>query len=387
MTHAVGRRPVLQAPKDEVARRDRDRSLDGLRGVAAFVVLLFHSLLAVPALKAPNFGGYHASGWAWWVTNTPLRTLWAGTEAVLVFFLLSGFVLLPHASRQLIDWASYYGSRMVRLYLPVVGSLGVALLVGYIASRTIGSTTAHSLIRDAFLLRGVDYLNAPLWSLDWEVKFSLLLPLYVLFARQGRRVLALKVAALLVLVAIGVQTKHGSLTYLPIFALGMLLAVERDAVEIVVHRLARPAPRAFWGALLVGVALALDATWIAAARGAPSRLTITVTTVIEVVGAGLTLIAALYWATARTCLERPIAQWLGKRSFSLYLTHWPLVTLLAAKLGTRWDWLSVVIGIPAALLLAEVFYRLIERPSYNLSHLIGKRIKGLGAQRQLEPSN
>ena len=55
------------------------------------------------------------------------------------------------------------------------------------------AVTADEVVRDAVLLFGTGWLDSPLWSLQWEVLFSLLLPLYLLVAlaaaavaRQGR---------------------------------------------------------------------------------------------------------------------------------------------------------------------------------------------------------
>jgi peptidoglycan/LPS O-acetylase OafA/YrhL len=76
----------------------RDRALDGLRGVAAFVVLLDHSLLTSSALAIAYSAITHVSGWARWLTDTPLHTLWDGPQAVYVFFLLSGFVVMPRGA-------------------------------------------------------------------------------------------------------------------------------------------------------------------------------------------------------------------------------------------------------------------------------------------------
>lgn len=64
-------------------------SLDGLRGVAAVGVMLYHfSLVARPELGTPT--------WAL-LTQTPVKLLFAGTESVLIFFVLSGLVDAKHA--------------------------------------------------------------------------------------------------------------------------------------------------------------------------------------------------------------------------------------------------------------------------------------------------
>ncbi len=73
----------------------RWKGLDGLRGLAAIVVVLHHSLLTSPSLALAYFGGPKApvGSPSWLLTYTPLHLVWAGPEAVLVFFVLSGFVL------------------------------------------------------------------------------------------------------------------------------------------------------------------------------------------------------------------------------------------------------------------------------------------------------
>ncbi|WP_368259248.1 acyltransferase family protein, partial [Blautia wexlerae] len=73
--------------------RFRLRSLDGLRGLAAVIVLVHHALLVIPALAAPYYGQTVQPGLPWLLVHTPLHLLWAGTEAVYLFFILSGLVL------------------------------------------------------------------------------------------------------------------------------------------------------------------------------------------------------------------------------------------------------------------------------------------------------
>src|SRR3954470_23660048 len=111
---------------DTARRSNRLPSLDGLRGLAALVVVVHHCALTVPALAAQMFGPDNSSP-AWWLAWTPAYLLWAGREAVLVFFVLSGFVLsLPRLSGGKSGrWASYYRKRMVRLYVPVVAAVAL----------------------------------------------------------------------------------------------------------------------------------------------------------------------------------------------------------------------------------------------------------------------
>ncbi len=57
-----------------------------------------------------------------------------------------------------------------------------------------------------------------------------------------------------------------------------------------------------------------------------------------------------------------IAQWLGDRSYSLYLWHWPIVVILYFT-GLQSEWNYVIIGFVLSLLLAHLSYHLIEIPT------------------------
>ncbi len=99
-------------------------SLDGLRGLAAIVVVVHHALLTWPALFAQYEVPNRGSG-TWWLTFTPLHLAWAGREAVVVFFILSGLVLvLPFLGpRKVGTWPGYLVRRVLRLYPPVAVAL------------------------------------------------------------------------------------------------------------------------------------------------------------------------------------------------------------------------------------------------------------------------
>lgn len=58
----------------------------------------------------------------------------------------------------------------------------------------------------------------------------------------------------------------------------------------------------------------------------------------------------------------PVAQWLGDRSYSLYLWHWPIVVALYFA-GLHTDWLWITGGLLLSLLLGDLSYRLIETPT------------------------
>ena len=71
-------------------------ALDALRGVAAVVVLVHHVSMTAPSISAAYQSSANVAIFStgWWVTLSPLKILFAGPEFVLVFFVLSGFVLV-----------------------------------------------------------------------------------------------------------------------------------------------------------------------------------------------------------------------------------------------------------------------------------------------------
>ena len=133
-----------------MTRPARLTALDGLRGLAALVVVLYHaSKIVAPTLEGTAGTVYRV------LADSPAKIVFAGTEAVLVFFALSGLVVALPAFRRGFGWRAYFGSRLIRLYLPVWGALlvaaGLIALVPRHPSRVstgswLQTATAHEVI-------------------------------------------------------------------------------------------------------------------------------------------------------------------------------------------------------------------------------------------------
>jgi peptidoglycan/LPS O-acetylase OafA/YrhL len=362
--------PVPQKP-------DRMPSLDGLRGVAAFVVVVNHCMMLVPAVANAFDGSARDSrGIVWWVTFTPLHAVWAGSEAVVVFFVLSGFVLTRAADSRRFSWRAYYPSRLLRLYLPVAGALLFALAVFAVAPRkpltdaswwlngqTQVATTVRNFAHDLVLVKGAESLLPVLWSLKWEVIFSLLLPVAV-YGASRRLSLAIVQAAVLLAITINgsdstASPRGGYLLYLPMFGIGALMARQHGLLTALGSRLTRGTG---YFVAIAGLVL-LTLSWTAHDQSGVGYQP------AEAVGAALLVFAFGYWRRGRAVGGSRPLQWLGKRSFSLYLVHFPIVigTAFALESHSRFAFL---IAVPLALVFADLFFRIVEGPSHRLAQAV-----------------
>lgn len=365
----------------------RIRSLDGLRGVAAIIVLIHHSLLLFPSLSLLNASKpAQATPLEWALTHTPLHLVWAGSEAVLVFFVLSGLVLtLPVIRSTKFPWRAYYPGRLVRLYIPVLGSVVIAVVLALLIPRRSGADlsiwlSAHGepvtfgqSLSDFFLLSGTSQLNGPLWSLQYEVLFSLLLPLYFFLTVWLRRFWAgLALVALALTVVGGISGLSAMpLRYMAVFALGVLMAVKLDDLTTLAKRINGSRYSSIvWGALTTIALVGLTNAWY------PLRIGV-LQFPIAVASAALLVTVAAFWARARAILESKTILWIGGISFSLYLTHEPIMVSLGLVLQPANLWLAPIVGIPLAILVGWAFSIAVEKPSHRLTGWVARRFSGV----------
>lgn len=357
-----------------MADSQRITSLDGVRGWASLVVVIYHcSLIAMPHLD---------NSLAAWLTQSPAKLAFAGTEAVLVFFVLSGFVVALPVLRDGFSWLRYYPTRVLRLYLPVWASivLATALITlvprdpstmpedSWMQNTQATSVTWGSFFDEALLLTKSYDINNVLWSLRWELIFSLALPAFVVLAVVLRRHALIAAVVASALTVVGRIIDVEALVYLPVFMLGTLMAVRLDDL---LRWVRRPRHAAFWPCLMAIALAMLIASWLARPVAAPGSILGRTMWGLAGVGAVLVIVAAMGWPRLRSSLERQAAQWLGKVSYSLYLVHVPLIATLAYLWGSE-NWAVVAaVGIPASLLLAGVFHRIVEGPAHRLARLSG----------------
>lgn len=363
----------------------RISTLDGVRGIAALIVVVHHlSLVARPSIDDTT--------WAW-LTQSPLTILLAGTEWVLVFFVLSGLVVALPALRAGFSWLRYYPARILRLYLPVIGALllATALILcvprdpatmpegSWMRDAHVASVTPLYFLENASLLKETYGINNVLWSLRWELFFSLLLPLFVWVALRGRR-WSIALAALCACATVAGRLLHEDpLVYYPVFLLGTILAVNLDRLRDWTREVRHGS--VVWSGLAVLAGTLLMASQLARPLAPADSPASDVLWGLSGVGAALIVVLAITWPTFGRVLDHRFPHWLGRISFSLYLVHVPLIATLAYLFGQERWWLTCLVGLPLSLLLAEGFYRVVEVPSHRLARATGDRVGALTRRR------
>jgi peptidoglycan/LPS O-acetylase OafA/YrhL len=169
---------------------NRFEVLDSLRGLAALSVVLSHIFLVIP-----NF--FITSR----LNNTPIHIIWAGHEAVILFFLLSGFVLsLPYTINKPPLYKSFLIKRITRIYIPYIISIligiifisiiprdGINGLTNFFSRTGMAVSIDTSTLLSHLVFLG-DYkninLNFVVWSLIHEMRISIFFPLLIDFSSK-----------------------------------------------------------------------------------------------------------------------------------------------------------------------------------------------------------
>ena len=372
---------------DRAPGAPRFRSLDGLRGVAAAVVVLHHlTLIAEPVLRGVPGAMDPWSAW-WLMEHSPLKLLTAGREAVVVFFVLSGLVVpLPALRNGSFSWPGFAASRFVRLFLPAWGALVLAaalvLAVPRVATQVSGgewiaektATTMHwkRFVAELTLNTGGSHYDNVLWTLRWEIAFSFLLPLLIVLVAVLAR-WWLPAAALAVgVTTFGIIWNISALAYLPMFFLGMLIGTRIDAIRGWSDRVPARLSRPVWALVLVASALVLVCSWLLEPLVPSSTVAGKALIGLETAGAAGLVVAAIGSDRWRRFLEWPTVQFLGRISFSLYLVHVPVLVALTYLVGDWNWWLLPPLGLPLVLGTAWLFFRFVEKPTHGLARAASK---------------
>lgn len=387
--------------------RERTRSLDGLRAVAALLVI---------ALHVGIYTGQVASSWLGIGEAGPLGPVVSRfTVGVPIFFVLSGLLLYRPFADAARDGAPrpatgrYLRHRAVRI-LPAYWLVALVALVWF-GRDTL--TAPWPALRTFLLLHvyGSDPIPAGLpqtWSLATEVSFYAVLPLLAAALhpqlRRGRAGLvlaalgAVEAVTLLSVVLTHVPSAGAyppAQLWLPeyagYFAAGMALAVlaSRSTRPFALAR----RPWLCWGVALAGYVLVSTPLTGSTLRypGVGEALLEHVLYLVIAVA----LVAPLALGPARPgrgtpagLLSRPVPAWLGRISYGLFLWHMVVVEGWLRVTGERAGSADFLVLFPATVVLsagcAALSHYLVERP---LRRLRGRAPAAPGHPRPAPPQS
>lgn len=353
-------------------RNQRIVALDGLRALAIAGVILYH-------LRPSRLTG--------------------GFLGVTLFFTLSGYLatksIMRATARDGFSYPRYIARRTTRLMPPILVTIALTAVATYIAAPSLLPKVQQDALPSAlflsnwfYIFRNVSYFAAAglpsplthLWFCGVQMQFYLVWPLIlmVLCSKTRSRNTAIGVTITFILIS----TAAMALMFDPMANTSRVYyGTDARAAELLCGALAAiAAPR-------LREMLSGDARTPGASKGISKVNVVSVAWLAAVVVGAFTLtgenpllyrggflLLALLTGLLIICVQntecivrrllsvKPLV-WLGQRSFSVYLVHYPLLLLMnPATRTTRIAWWEQVLQLVLILAVAEVFYRLVERP-------------------------
>ncbi len=349
-------------------------ALDGLRAVAALLVVLTHAAFLTGATSTAGLLGL---------------LMGRGDVGVGIFFALSGFLLHQRMLHDRAEGTWDTRGYLLRRAARVVPAYWVALFAVVVVTQPpLRSAVVQALAVQTYVPRTDLPAFSQSWSIPTELSFYLALPLVVLGLERLRRrderlplaALAVSSAILLALLALVPPGQVGQDLLVerwlparwPDFAAGMALAeVATRPSGTVAGRVRRLASDTAGCLTVAAGAYVLSTSSLAGplSLGSVSGPQVAVRHLLSAAVAGallapLTVGPGGAWARL---LASPPVRWVGSVSYGLFLWHLPVLTALLALSGLSVFRGGVVpllaVGLPVSLLLAWASLRLVELPS------------------------
>ncbi|MDV6331092.1 acyltransferase [Asticcacaulis sp. 201] len=349
---------------------NRFTGLDAIRGLAATVVVISHVFM----INGTALSLY-----------VPFDVDKLARLSVIIFFVLSGFVLTLSYNFERPNYFSFLVKRFCRIYLPFAAAT-ILFAIPYnavISSRPnlrLGvnfwtyDLTVPAFIGHLFMsgMRGTGFLNVPIWSLIIEMRASILFPILLTVAMRFRW-LTIVIAPVLCVLAGKIFVNIGGENF---FEANSFMS----AVVLTSY---------YFSFFLVGIFLALKRTALIATFGLVAKWTHVVVfcgvypvalimlnkfimqDILYATIASHAILCCVAMPTVNKALSTPILAWLGKISFSLYLIHLPIMMYAVYLLNPMVPVLAAsLISLPVVFAMAQMYNFIVEQPTMKLGKLL-----------------
>lgn len=376
----------------------KNTSLDGVRGLAAVTVIFSHLVLwFYPYLSSGNTKDSGVNDFTQALFNSPFTFIFKGTSAVMLFFIISGYVLSLTFARNGITVDKIQSSackRYLRLGIPVAVSVIIcAILMSVHAFRakeygiTLPLSSAYTgdlnlmeVIKQALygsMLFGQGSFNYVLWTISIEFYGSMLV--FALWALFGKNQNILRLVCVLIswfTIASGTPFVWG----LGLFPIGVLLSTFKFNPSHSAYNKASCFVMLAAGFYLLGFnpqSYSYEA--ISSLYSSMPDIDISWGFFIPIVGAILTITSVIAFPRNLSLLRSVVPQLLGRISFSLYLLHSMILTIISTHMvkafgvGVYAFASSLVLTMLITIPLSFIFYKLVDVKATYLSSLFAKR--------------
>jgi peptidoglycan/LPS O-acetylase OafA/YrhL len=347
--------------------------IDGLRFLAITLVILYHSNIYIIG-KAPGLKPLSEN--AWFYTNILRPMFSAGHQGVMLFFVISGFILsFPFVRAQLgigqkPSYRKYLKRRLTRLEPPyILATLAFFLALIWHADKGTVARLWPSLLasltytHNLFFPGELPRINCVLWSLEIEVQFYLLAPAicrgYFLIKQA-----AIRRTVTLILVGLWAACAN-QFTGMSLFNFGYFFVAGLVLCDIVCSkgescRIFRLPVFTLLGAVALCALLWTDFS-------APESRFLSAAFPGLIVLFYLIVLLNPFW---KRLFSHTLVVVIGGMCYSIYLLHYPLISFVGRHMlpvGINWGFgpyfcLQMIVYITAIVIISSLFYKVVERP-------------------------